>query len=452
MRLRTGVLAVAILCALSIYAAPARAAGVTVQPGNATAADFLPSTGCGCHAPLVSAWSPSMHAQAIVDPVFLVKVSEAQAEVGDDVATFCKRCHSPIGNMTGDSDGVASAVAGEGVTCMFCHQVTGLDGPPANTGFLLQTDLTRRAQITDPAAPHAAAYSELHTTAEFCGGCHNVNHPSNGTHLESTYAEWVESPYAAAGTVCQDCHMSSGPGVIGPQIGTACIGGIERNNIFMMSFVGANVGQGPAEASAALLKSAALVELQIPEVVSAGSVATMTVTITNQGAGHYLPTGLTEVREMWLTVYAEGLDGATTQIGERRFGTVMRGADGTFPVEMWNAVAVQTDDRIPPQGSVTQEYLFEMPPDAEQTTVRAVLNYRSVPEELAKKAGVDNPTTEMAIAQQTVFATLAAKDAGAEDVVTDTTSTGISPWVIVFAVALSVLLGIGVIVVRRNAR
>jgi hypothetical protein len=378
-----------------------------------------------------------MHAQAIVDPVFLTKVAEAQAEAGEETAIFCKRCHSPIGNMTGDSDGVASEVAGEGVTCMFCHQVTGLDGEPANTGFLLQPDLTRRAQLTDPAAPHPATYSELHTTAEFCGGCHNVDHPTNGTHLESTYAEWASSPYADEGIVCQDCHMSSAPGVIGPSTGTACSTGKERDNIFSMSFVGANVGQGPSDASTALLKTAASIELQSPEVVSAGSVATMTVTITNKGAGHYLPTGLTEVREMWLSVYAKGVDGAITQIGERLFHTVMKGADGSFPVEMWDAVGIQSDDRIPPRESAREEYFFEMPADAESITVFAVLNYRSVPDELAEKAGVENPTTEMVSTSQAVFATQGAKDAASAEGTTDATDTqGLSIWVVVLGAVL----------------
>jgi len=74
----------------------------------------------------------SMHAKSIVDTVFLTKVGEAQAEAGDSVAIFCKRCHSPIGNMTGDPNASASQVTKVGVTCMFCHQVTGLIGVPGN--------------------------------------------------------------------------------------------------------------------------------------------------------------------------------------------------------------------------------------------------------------------------------------------------------------------------------
>ncbi len=398
------------------FAASAFAQGVPVQPGNATVDDFLPSSGCGCHGSLVEQWQPSMHAQAITDPVFLDKLARAEAEAGEEVAAFCKRCHTPIGNMIGDPDGAETEVAGEGVTCMYCHQVVGVEGGVANTSHLLQPDLTRRAQLKDPDAPHPAEYSEFHESAEICGACHNVDHPANGTHLETSYTEWAESPYADEGVVCQDCHMSSDPGtVIGPSTGQAASGAQTRDDIYAMSFVGANVGQGPSDASRALLQSAASMELEMPDIVPAGTAASMTVTITNVGAGHYLPTGLTEVREMWLSVYAEDADGAVTEIGERRFGTIMQDAEGNHPVEMWDAVAIHSDDRIPPRESVSEAYSFEMPEDAERSTVFAELNYRSVPDEMAESAGVDNPTTRMASASRAVFVSQAVKDAEAEE-------------------------------------
>jgi len=395
-----------------------------------------------------------MHARAIVDPVFLAKVGEAQADAGDKVAAFCKRCHSPIGNMTGDPNGTASPVAGEGVTCMFCHQVTGLTGTPGNTDQLVDASLTRRAQIKDPGAPHPAVYSALHTEAEFCGGCHNVNHPVNGTPLETTYSEWAAGPYAKEGIVCQDCHMSSEPGVIGPAGGTACVGGPQRDNIFTMYFVGANVGQGSPDSATALLRSAATVELEMPEIVSGGSTASMTVTVTNKGAGHYLPTGLTEVRQMWLSVYAENVDGSRTQLGERRFGTVMKDARGKYPAEMWQAVGTQSDDRIPPRGSVTQGYSFEMPSGAEETTIVAVLSYKSVPDDLAAKAGVKNPTTEMAATSKVVFASQAAKSAASKpNVTTGSASTGTADWLLVAVGGLVVLaVGVGAVVLVNSRK
>jgi len=418
----------------------ALAAGVPVQPGMATADKFLPSTACTCHAPLVAQWSESMHSQAIVDPVFLAKIAEAQAEVGDEVTIFCRRCHSPIGNMIRDFNGTDSAVAGEGVTCMFCHQIVGINGVPGNTSQLIQPDLTRRAQLKDPTAPHPAVYSQLHESAEVCGACHNVDHPTNGAHLESSYTEWAEGPYAVDGIVCQDCHMSREAGFVGPSPGKAATGGAQRDNIYAMTFVGANVAQGPADASRKLLQSAATVEMDLGEIVAPGTAASFTVTITNKGAGHYLPTGLTEVREMWLHVYAEAEDGTVTEIGERRFGTVMKDAAANHPTQMWNAVGVQSDDRIPPRESVSETYSFGMPAGAKRATVVAVLNYRSLPDELAEKAGVENPVTEMASARTPVFASEAAKQGDPEpasDAPQDAESkSGFSWWVVALVVAV----------------
>lgn len=434
-----------------LIASSSFAAGVPVQPGNAKATSFLPSSSCGCHASRVDEWSKSMHAKALVDTVFLTKVGEARTEAGDKVADFCQRCHSPIGNMTGDPGGVRSPVAKEGVTCMFCHQVTGLDGAPGNTNQLVEANLTRRAQIKNPAAPHPAAYSALHTKAEFCGGCHNVNHPSNGTHLEATYAEWAAGPYAKEGTVCQDCHMSSSAGVVGPASGTACAGGPQRDNIFAMTFVGANVAQGPAFESRALLKSAATVKLDVSEIVPEGSTASMTVTVTNTGAGHFLPTGLTEVREMWLTVYAEDGDGDKTEIGERRFGTVMKDAQGKYPVEMWNAVGIQSDDRIPPRESVAESYVFKMPAGAVRSTVVAALNYKSVPDELAAKAKVDNPLTVMARGAKVVYSSQEAKDADSKPREPIDGGGGIS-WPLIAGAVVLALVALGAVVLMRRRR
>ena len=76
----------------------------------------------------------------------------------------------------------------------------------------------RAAQGRPGAALHQ--YSALHTTSKICGGCHNVDHPVNGMHLETTYTEWEKSPQARKGIQCQDCHMSESPPTVGPSAGS----------------------------------------------------------------------------------------------------------------------------------------------------------------------------------------------------------------------------------------
>ena len=442
-----------VVLTMSMAAVSAFAAPVPVAPGNAPAAAFPPASSCGCHGMLVDEWSQSMHSQALTDPIFKTKVAEADAATGGKIGPFCEKCHGPAAEMAGESGKPVAEMspgAAQGIGCMFCHQVVGNTEPLGNVSQLLEPDGTRRAQLENPQAPHPAAFSALHKTSAICGGCHNVNHPINGMHLESTYREWEASPQAKAGTQCQDCHMSESPPKIGPSTGQAAPGAPQRDNIYHMTFAGAQVGLGDAERATRLLQSAATLKMEAPKVVEAGQEASVTVTITNTGAGHYLPTGLTEVREMWLDVSVTDAAGKVTNLGEHRFGTVLKDAAGKYPAELWDAVAVQSDDRIPPQQSVTHSYKLALPSGTDAGTLKAQLLYRSVPEELAAKAGVKNPTTVMAFAEQPVYGSAEAAQKSAEQ--TGTTSS--SNNTLIFAgIGVLVLLGIGagVLVWRRRS-
>ena len=441
------------LMLVSLIAAPAWANPVPVAPGSASAASFLPASNCGCHGVLVGEWGESMHGKALEDPIFKTKVAEADAATGGKIGPFCEKCHGPIAVMTGEADkNVAdmSPEAAQSIGCMFCHQVVGNSEPLGNVSQLLEPDVTRRAQLENPQAPHPAVYSPLHATSAICGGCHNVNHPINGMHLESTYREWAESPQAKAGTQCQDCHMSMKPGQIGPSTGTAAPGGPEHPNIYQMTFAGAQVALGNAERATQLLQSAATVEMDAPKVVKPGEDASVTVKITNSGAGHYLPTGLTEVREMWLDVSVVDAAGKSTSLGEHKFGTVLKDAAGKYPAELWDAVAVQSDDRIPPLQSVTHSYKVALPSGTDAGKLKAQLLYRSVPEELASKAGVKNPTTVMASAEQPVFSSSEAEKAAAET--TKETPSAPNVWLLGGAgVVILLLLGAGIFWIGRRS-
>lgn len=388
------------------------AAPAPVKTGSTPKGQFESAEGCGCHSQLVQQWSQTMHAQALTDPLYQTKLKEAQEATDGKLGEFCNSCHGPAATMLGVMDKTTKPQgAGEGVTCSWCHQVTGLAGKPANTSHLVLPDGTKRAQIKDPQAPHKAAYSQFHETAEFCGGCHNVDHPINGMHLEATYTEWKQSPWAKEGVVCQDCHMSAGPGEIGPFTDSAAAGAPQRDNMYAMTFVGGQVALGPSDLATKRLQSAATMELVVDDIVESGEETSVTVTVTNSGAGHYLPTGLTEVRQMWLDVYAEDAEGGKTPIGERRFGTILKDAKGRSPVELWEATAIASDDRIPPRGSITEEYSFALPDGVDGATIKAELKYQSATDEFAKKAGVDNPTTVMVSAERAVFASAEARAA-----------------------------------------
>lgn len=428
-------------------------ASVPVEPSGVDPQMFPSAETCSCHASLVDEWKASMHAQALADPLYQTKLAQGQKETDGTIGAFCNTCHGPAATITGQmASGTApDGGAGESVGCMFCHQVTGLaEGPLGNASQLVTPDGTRRAQIEVPQAPHPAAYSELHKSAEVCGGCHNVNHPVNGMHLESTYAEWKDSSYGKSGVVCQDCHMSASPGTVtGPSSGQAASGAPQRDDIYQMNFVGAQVGQGNASAATALLKSAAAIEIDAPDVMP-GSEASATVTVKNVGAGHYLPTGLTEVRQMWLEITLEDEDGESTTLAERRFGTVLRDDEGNHPAELWNAAGIESDDRIPPDGSATETVTVGLPEGTGHAKLVATLYYQSASDEFASKAGVTNPTTMMASAEKDLYASDEARLAAEPSDDAAAPGAGGGVWYAVAAGAVLVLAGVLVLVFRRR--
>jgi hypothetical protein len=349
-----------------------------------------------------------MHAKALEDPIYQYELGLAIEASDGELAPFCNGCHAPVAVMSGELSGQdfsgLSAASRSAVFCDFCHQVTGRTGDrPGNSSYeLASPDGTKRAQLDDAKSPyHETAYSAFHESAEFCGNCHDVFHPVNGLQLEATYTEWSEGPYAAEGIVCQDCHMTPGPGVTKPNPGKAAAFAPERQHIYWMTFAGGNVALGDAILAEERLQAAAEIDLVVPQELEPGATGQVDVTVTNVGAGHYIPTGLTEFRQMWLEVTATGSDGESQLIGEHRYGLELADEQGNHPVPLWEAVSIAVDDRIPPRESVSYSYDLTMPSDG-RVDIDATLYYRSVSEEVADAAGVDVPTTTMVSASQVI--------------------------------------------------
>ena len=443
-KLRGAALAAALAVVLIAGGAgSAFAASRPVVANNTPASGFAAAQTCDCHSSFITEWQQSMHAKALTDPLFKAKLAQANAATGNQLGPFCQKCHGPVGTMTnrlGDTDPIAASA--QGIPCSFCHQVTGAGTPTNNVSLLVDPSGTYRAQIATPTAPHATAVSPFHNSSEICGSCHNVAHPGNGLPLEQTYSEWQASPQAKAGTTCQDCHMSQTPGQIGPSVGWAAGGG-PRRPVYQMSFMGAQVGLGNPILAEQMLQNAATLEVDSPSVLEGAKDTSVTVTITNVGAGHDLPTGLTEVREMWLDVTFVGPDGKVTELGKHAFGTVLKDANGKYPAELWAATGIQSDDRIPPKGTSVNGYKFEFPSGVEYGTIKAQLLYRSAPDVLAKKAGADNPTTVMAEQSQPVYATVAAERKANASELNAAASSPIMPLVISI---LGLLLCFGLII------
>lgn len=364
----------------------------------------------GCHQEIYRQWKSSMMAQSWEDPIYRAILKRASEATDGKVDNFCTGCHTPVGLTTGLIDSEVNRMTPEesmkarpmpGIDCDGCHNMvarTGLDNgayvlnPKANNG-----KPTKWGPRKDAVSPyHDTEYSELHTRSDFCGACHNVTHPFAGVPVERTYDEWLESPYAENNQVCQDCHMKS-------YKGTSAIGGKEREDIASHWFSGANStvishfgDDEGAERARDMLRSAGEVEfVHLPESLVPGQLAKVSVKVHNKGAGHKLPTGFPEGREVWLDFKVKDADGkevyrlgaiknGKTEPGTENFKVHLGDKDGKeVDLEVWTITHIISDNRILPGGYDIRDFQFVVPQNAKgPLTVSAELRYWPFPQYL----------------------------------------------------------------------
>lgn len=385
---------------------------------------FVSPETCGdCHVKIYEQWENSMHNQAHTDPIyndvaeFLLKGLKDKDEIAEGES--CVKCHTPIGNITGfpkkfsDDKTKTAEIATKGIQCDYCHSATG-SSKPYNNGLIIEPGNgeddpgVKRGPFKDSESDyHESAYSKFHTEAAVCGTCHDVKHVVFETPLETTYEEWQKSPYNSKDPAnrvnCQGCHMYQRPGIAATgstkrpsNKGTAAEDGPERDHIFTHYFVGGNSAlpglagdKTKATMAEERLQNAAELSIDTKN-IKRGEVC---VTITNNGAGHYLPTGLTNVREMWLsvvvkdkagkTVFSRGETDAKGYLGSDviLYNTVFGDGKGKPVTNISKAKEVLNDNRIPPQKSVAESFTFKSKPD-ELYSVNVKLLYRGASQKL----------------------------------------------------------------------
>jgi len=398
-----------------------------LQPFNGEA--FINPDVCGrCHDDIFDMWSGTMHSKAFMDPLFRAATKRFIAETATDGeradAEHCVACHNPIAYRSGQIPGTSADyekvndVTKHSISCDLCHTIIEIV-EPRNASFNTEPGKgeddpgTKRGPRDDPEPMyHESAFSKIHVSSEICGGCHNVTHLAYKTKLESTYDEWLQSPYNNADEKlsidCQDCHMrqTSGHPSTGmtdrPDFpGKSTPMGKERPHIFRHTVIGGNAylppmlgSPGLAELAVERLQKAAILELREVAKDADGQWA-FTVRVKNEGAGHMLPTGVSEYRQMWLdvtvtdaggkVVYTSGELGAEGALlaDTRIFNTVFGDSKGIPTMNVARAAVMLSDHRVPPKGYLDERFTLSRQPSM-PCTVHVVLRYRSLDPSVAR--------------------------------------------------------------------
>ena len=362
------------------------------QPGDLTT-DLRPPRNCeGCHGGYAEyaandTWGGGMMANAMRDPLFLAALTVANQDA-PGAGDLCLRCHTPRGWTMGRSeppDGSALEPDDfEGVACDFCHRLGSADDPErylGNAQYWLSDGTVVRGPIVDAVATHNWEYSDYFEGSDICGLCHDVSNPLlDNFPIERTYSEWRNSAFFEEGQQCQSCHM---PEVTGRAADVP--GAPEDRTIHLHDFAGGSTwmplvlaGEYPelgreaafqyaSEAARAVLRTAATVEIQAPEIVEGGDSLDFVVRVENL-TGHKLPTGYPEGRLCWLEVLVTGEDGeellhsgvydlsTATRVEDPQLRTyeVVLATDGVAGFHFVTQNQVLQDNRIPPRGFVPQ--------------------------------------------------------------------------------------------------
>jgi len=330
----------------------------------ATDAFTHPDTCAGCHPVQHEEWQGSVMHYAAVSPVFnafeiaMVELSEGMVAADGEAANFCNECHSPIAVYDDEIPGfdpsagarpmveALSPLGRQGVSCDVCHTVTGPDHDGsllgdgiANVSMLFEPGAVRVGPLADVESPyHETASSAYLSSAGFCGSCHDVRLPAPDLvtgepfqRLENLFTEWREGPWATSDNPvgrpvrCQDCHMSlyplTEPGVF-PETRIAADPTLPERRHALHAFTAVsfpfvddpafpNVDtdevdafgypRGQVQRREQMLRAACTLSLAGPPRVDPDfDVLPLDVTVTNVGAGHRVPAGFSQERQVWI--------------------------------------------------------------------------------------------------------------------------------------------------------
>jgi hypothetical protein len=284
----------------------------------------------------------------------------AESDFGAAGRKTCLGCHSPLITQTNDT-GLQKKVSWEGVTCDYCHSMREVNTSGPNPAAVLTPSVVKSGPIQETSgSPHGTVYSSVHTSSLVCAPCHEYKN-AGGFPVLTTFSEWQNSPYSKEGKQCQSCHMARVAGdVVDPKVMRT---GVAKINLHQM----------PGSHSLEQLTSAVKAQLAA---VREGDTVKVTVDVTNQKAGHYLPTG-SPLRQLVLEVRADGYGGEHFR-EERVYARKVADAHGTVLMRehfaFMKAANVVSDTRLAPGEKRAETFSFAIPAGS-QAQVKATFWY-----------------------------------------------------------------------------
>jgi hypothetical protein len=282
--------------------------------------EILGASRCAdCHAQIVAQWKESMHAVADTELLYARVVGEFRKDYGFEASNWCAGCHSPLRLGRGELNEKVASVAQPNVDCIVCHTIRKAQEPignnhydmaftiPSRYGLAKAERLSDKLLLLQPAMHRSMWNGSFMRSAEFCGVCHRQTLPDSltdghgGLVIQDTYQEWAKSRYNTADQAtrrtCQDCHMPVASGLAGD------LGNQRPSHLFLGGSmdIARILGAHSAYAeSKRFLEKAATVAVNYSGSRQGG--IGLSVIVTNSGAGHNLPTGVTDLRDLWLAV------------------------------------------------------------------------------------------------------------------------------------------------------
>lgn len=305
----------------------------------------------------------------------------------------CATCHVPalaLDNPFNSDPNEAQGVAREGIFCDLCHKIDSVNidktgGKPGILSIQFQRPIDGHQIFYGPyedVFPGDDSYHPLYEDSRYCAPCHNGKFWDVLAYSE--FQEWAESSYAGKNIHCQNCHMK--PNGIMTRFALEEEGGVLRDPATIPSHEFLGIKDIAFMSDAVELNTKADLE---------GDVLQVSVTIKNVNAGHHYPTG-NPMRNMILLIDATVENGESLQMikGERvpswggvgnpengnysdfpgkGFAKVLKDVlpypDGRirrhfqyeYPAPHWRPTIVESDNRIPADGSDISDYQFKLP-------------------------------------------------------------------------------------------